>query len=314
MVGAAIVSFMMNSGCGKPSNSGGGDMSVKSGFGGTLLLTNMLSKQPSTGAMIRQLLPVVGFSPAGAVHHDYDDRNGGVFGCVADHFSGGRTLGSDSDAGTVKITMYSASTFMDGTQAPSEIDCARVMAPSGDTLYKCGYGPLVNGKPGLTINSPYPPSASLLHDKQTVRFQLAGGADIGTVDTATDVSAVDAPAITEDLSIIKYDPSADTSIHVSCPTETCGFMTAVSIVVNQNTPDAFDQPSATSGVATCVNLGNDTAVIKKEAIAAMLAGDTQLKTVQTSVVRFGLPTNESDAGNSTLQFGAGGGAIGYAPR
>ncbi|WP_394848189.1 hypothetical protein LZC95_12070 [Pendulispora brunnea] len=299
---------------GQDSGSGtdaGSDAGTK--FGGNAILVNLSTKVSigGTPTPVRVLKPVVGFSALGSLKHQYDGRQG-LFGCYADHFGVGQNLGSDSNAGTVTITDYSQANFLDGTPAPKEINCTP-MNTSGLSLYQCGYGPLEDGKPGLTVNTPYRGDAQLTKDKQVIHVKVGGGSDIGAIDTAAELKAVDGAQVEEDLATIKYDPSKDTTLHVkSC--DSCGLVTAVNIIANQNAPDKFDEPSATSGAIVCTFLGYDPIVIKKEAISAMFGGDAALKSVQTSIVRFGYPLAMGDTKGSSIQFAAGGGVIGVAPR
>jgi len=294
-----------------PGADAGNDAGTK--FGGNAILVNLTTKVNvgGTPTPVRVLRPVVGFSAIGALQHQYDGRQG-LFGCYADHFGVGQSLGSDSNAGIVTITDYSEANFLDGTPAPKEINCTSVNT-SGLSLYQCGYGPLKDGKPGLTVNTPYRGDAQLTKDKQVIHVKVAGGNDIGSIDTTTDLTAVNSAEVDEDLSTVKYDPAKDTTLHVkSC--DSCGLVTAVNIIANQNAPDKFDDPSPTSGAIVCTFLGYDPIVIKKEAISAMFGGDAALKSVQTSIVRFGYPLAKADAKGSSIQFAAGGGVIGVAPR
>jgi hypothetical protein len=313
---AALV-VALGAGCGGTPAKMTPDMAGSGGgIGGNAFLVNVLTKANVNGSMmpVRELNTVVGFSPIGKGHKpDYDDRQG-LFGCSASHLTNGQSLGSDSDAGTVSINMYGAANFLDGTAAPAEINCARVIDGHGDNVYKCGYGPLVGGMPGTAMTHPYPADAQLLKDQQVVHYKLAGGADVGAIDTGTMITGVDMPTVVENLETIKYDPTQDTTIHISCPSETCGYITAINITASPNSVANFDQPAATTGLLTCANLSNNTVTIKKEAIAAMFANDASLVTVKTSVARLGLPTGLSDNKGNTMQFAAGAGVIAFAPR
>ncbi|WP_394837674.1 hypothetical protein LVJ94_12265 [Pendulispora rubella] len=294
-----------------PGSDAGTDAGTK--FGGNAILVNLSTKVSigGTPTPVRVLKPVVGFSALGALKHQYDGRTG-LFGCYADHFGEGQNLGSDSNAGTITITDYSQANFLDGTAAPKEINCVP-MSTSGLSLYQCGYGPLKDGKPGATVNTPYRGDAQLTKDKQIIHVKVAGGSDIGSIDTAAELTSVDSAQVEEDLATVKYDPTKDTTLHMKA-CDSCGLVTAVNIIANRNAPDKFDEPSATSGAIVCTFLGYDPIVIKKEAISAMLGSDAALKSVQTSIVRFGYPLAKADTKGSSVQFAAGGGVIGVAPR
>jgi hypothetical protein len=307
------LAVLLVAGCGggpaKPTPDMGG------GIGGNAFLVDVLTKANVNGTLmpVRELNTVVGFSAIGGLKPDYDDRQG-LFGCSASHLANGKTLGSDSDAGTVTIDMYSAANFLDGTPAPAQISCGRVRNAAGDLVYQCGYGPLAAGKPGAAMTQPYPANAQLLKDQQVVHYKLSGGADVGAIDTGNMITGVDMPTLDENLETIKYDPTQDTTLHIACPTETCGYITAVDITASPNSVANFDQPAATTGILTCANLSSNTIVIKKQAIAAMFGNDASLVTVKTSVARLGLPTGLNDSHGNTMQFAAGAGVIAYAPR
>jgi hypothetical protein len=137
---------------------------------------------------------------------------------------------------------------------------------------------------------------------------------VGAIDTGSMITGVDMPTIVENLETIKYDPAQDTTLHISCPTETCGYITAVNLTASPNSPADFNQPAASTGILTCAVLSSNTVVIKKEAIKAMFGDDAALVTVQTSVARLGLPTGLNDSHGNTIQFTAGAGVIAFAPR
>ena len=118
-ISLAALIVALGAGCGGTPAKSMPDMNGGGGIGGNAFLVNVLTKANVNGSMtpVRELNTIVGFSPIGGIKPDYDDRQG-LFGCSASHLANGKTLGSDSDAGTVNISMYSAANFLDGTAAP----------------------------------------------------------------------------------------------------------------------------------------------------------------------------------------------------
>ncbi|MCP3105258.1 hypothetical protein LZ198_40960 [Myxococcus sp. K15C18031901] len=266
---------------------------------------------------VKVLTASVGMAtPTNTLHHDYDDSVNG-YGCNADHLDSAASppdiYPGPVEGGIVTITGYTGGTLLDGSEAPKVITCKHFETPS--PRYRCGYGPLTaDGDVGPIINAtPYPLDATPIRDGDVITFTSTGGGKFGgfpaegqppTTSTATG-------DLTASLGDVKFDPSQDTVIEVSCPGGCRGVATARTSVTRKT------DPKTTSGGMQClVELSptNSRIVIKKEAIRVMrgcnLADgtncDATLETAAITIVRFNPPNTSFDSkGNQIQNIAAG---------
>jgi hypothetical protein len=314
------------------------DMTAPIVLSGTAVLTDISAVVPipmgDAGVQlvpVRALAPLVGFGPGGK--HDFTNM-GALGGCTGDHYdvNANDLPTPDVDAGTITFTGYAGGNFLNGQPAPNTISCARDMTTG---FYKCGYGPLVNGQANpmaIADQTPYPGQVNPLASCSMITMTGTGGAGFGAWNGMA--QARDVPVITEDLSTVKYDPTADFTFHFSCPNPSpcqgeqmnaCGFTVGgVSISASQQPPAMYGGPTPTFGSITCFGvIGTGTLKINKEAIAAAFGCnaqgancDSMLKSTRTIAVHIGLPGTAMtmDAAMSKVTLAAGRGASGVAAK
>ena len=266
------------------------------------------------------LVPVVSSGQAGLPNtHDFDDRNAFGLGCFSDHYNlvNGKKPVADVNAGTVVMTGYSTTNkTIGGATVPDEIDC--VVGMSG--AYQCGFGMAMNGMVGPDpTTAVFPPSAVLIPTGRAIRFKYSGGI-LGTYDSMNIAVATETVAVTDDLTTIKYDPAADTTLHYSCPDGMMGACPTgavlVQLVATSKNVGEMGYPGADYGVTNCVGLtSSNKIVIKKEVLTAMYGGSNAIKQVYTRLVRGSLPPGgqKDDKGNA-VTLAVGRGVTGFAPR
>src|SRR5438309_686718 len=89
--------------------------------------------------------------------------------------------------------------------------CRNGGGTGGGGGYKCGYGPLVGGKPGPIdpITSPYPVTAKPVTAGQTIDIVFAGSGPFGSFDSMALAKTASALAITEDITKDIFTPDKD---------------------------------------------------------------------------------------------------------
>jgi hypothetical protein len=292
---------------------------VMPAYGATLLLEDVSVTVPAGdgGAVtVRQLAPVVAVNKSGSVMHDFDDRNAIGLGCFADHYNlnGGKMPPMDSNAGTIVITGYTMDLMtVDAKKAPNEIDCVVV-----NGFYQCGYGPAMNGMPGPdTSTMSFPPMPAPIAPMAAIRYRYGGGM-LGTLDTADMIKATDTLAVTDDLSMVKYDPTADTTLHFTCPDGMNGMCplnaVLVTVVAASTLPGQMGFPGTEFAQINCVGLANaGTIKIEKAAIAAGLMNFASVKSFYTRVIRGSLPPSGfKDTACNGVTVAVGRGVSGFA--
>src|SRR5207302_2957770 len=143
----------------------------------------------------------------------------------------------DLEAGTIRIMGYSGGPLASGVPAPSEIDCIRVFGN-----YQCGYGPVANGALGMSPEeSPFNAGVQPIAPGDLIRFQ-AGGGLIAPFDRITMPAGT--LAVAEDLRTLAWDPTRDTTLHVSCPDQmggTCLAVVLTDVLASANSASQINQ-------------------------------------------------------------------------
>jgi len=269
------------------------------------------------------LLPVVTFGPN--VTHDFDNRNGGLIGCFADHYDlaspTGKKPSPDVNDGTVTFSGYAGGTLINGMTAPPQIDCTQSMTTG---MYGCGYGMngmAVTGNPGAI---PYAPGVSPITAGMKINVSSTGGTVFGTFNAMT-AAAANPVAVMENLNATGlYSPTADTTFHIYCPGDggspgnaMCATspVLLVTLVGSQLPVTDPNYPGTAYAVAACVQLAlGNTFTIKKEVIAALLGpSPTTITQIQTRIGRGNQPPTVMDSKGNSITVAVATGVFGFAP-
>jgi hypothetical protein len=303
---------------------------------GTLLLMNVtgyiqvpVSDMGLQPVQVNALAPYVLLGKTSTTPADFDDRGGGITGCVANYYD--YTMGDvpapDYDTATLTYKGYTGGTLITGTPAPSEINCAPEMV-AGKPYYKCGYGPVTDGGVGPDPTSAFFPGAGTAMkpgDRITVTAPGGGQSmefgDISCNATPNDTGVGAVPtAVTIDattpLQSVKYSSSADTSIKFACPTAgACGQLVLTQIILASAAPGAGFPGSKYATISCTGTFAQNPIVIPKDAIkAALNNGAFTPVATYTRVVGGGLATSAGctkDSKNNPLTIAVGAGAFAF---
>jgi hypothetical protein len=235
--------------------------------------------------------------------HDYDDRAGGL-GCTADHYdSASKPMPPDVNAGFLRVSGFTGGRTLAGQPADNPIGCLVT-----GTDYACSYPA---GQSALA--AAFALDAGAL-GPGPIAFAGNGGNGVGALYVAG--SPDDGTlAVAEDLTTIAYAPAKDAVLHPTCSSACPSARFAVELTAFSASSADAGWPYPSVGVVRCVLAPASAVTIPHGAIAAALASDTSLDSIDTAVVRLPQsPLVAHDHGGNVLTAEVGRGVSGTAPR
>lgn len=259
---------------------------VSNGFGGT------------QGVQI--LAPYVAVTPNG-LPHAFDNRSNGL-GCYADHYDTTHQPVADINDGTVTISGYHGGTPLGTISGVSS--SMKCQVNNGN--YACSYGSFNASKPAGSqafndTTNPLGSAAITFSNATSTLGTFSVSASATTTVTATGLDS------------LHYSATQDQTVTYACSADCTSSLVLVTLAATRNTANSVPSASASYGAVTCASAGGTSMVIPKEAIAAMLGGDTALKSVLTSVIVATPPnTPPTDSSGNVVNVLVGRGAFGIA--
>jgi Cys-rich repeat protein len=199
--------------------------------------------------------------------------------CQAVHYDSANPLPASLNAGTVTISGYSGGDLLgSSTAVPNQIQCAIV-----NGVYLCGYGALQSGMPGaVPSEQEFAPGTNALGGSSTVTFAApgtpAGATSFGSFSVTS--SGNTGLPVMEDLSTLTYSASADTVIHLVCPSGNCPLGGFFAIVQASSNPGAhFAEPATAGGAIFCVGAFGTVPVINQTLPAVVTFQSSDIATM-----------------------------------
>jgi hypothetical protein len=234
--------------------------------------------------------------------HDYDDRAGGL-GCTADHYdSPAKPVPPDVNVGFLRVSGFAGGRTLAGQPADNPIGCLVT-----GTTYACTYPA---GQSALS--AAFALDAGAL-GPGPIAFAGNGGSGVGAlyVAGAPDDGTL---AVAEDLTTVRYAPAQDATLHPTCSSACPTARFAVELTAFSASSADAGWPYPSVGVVRCVFASASVVTVPKGAIAAALASDTSLDSIDTAVVRLPAASLVAyDHSGNVLTAEVGRGVSGTAP-
>ena len=234
--------------------------------------------------------------------HAYDDRAGGL-GCTADHYDSTKPAPPDVNVGFLRVSGFAGGRTLAGQPADNPIGCLVTGAsylctyPAGQSAFAAAFA-LDAGALG-----PGPIAFAGNGGNGVGALYVAGSPDDGTL------------AVAEDLTTISYAPAQDAVLHPTCSSACPSARFAVELTAFPASAADAGWPYPSVGVVRCVLASASAVTIPHAAIAAALASDTSLDSIDTAVVRLPqAPLVAHDHAGNVLTAEVGRGVSGTAPR
>jgi hypothetical protein len=235
--------------------------------------------------------------------HDYDDRAASL-GCTADHYdTAAKPVPPDVNVGFLRVSGFTGGRTLAGQPADNPIGCLVTGA-----FYLCTYPAGQSA-----FSAAFAPDAGAL-GPGPIAFAGNGGSGVGAlyVSGAPDDGTL---AVAEDLTTVRYAPAQDAAFHPTCSSACSTARFAVELTAFSASSADAGWPYPSVGVVRCVFASASAVTVPHGAIAAALASDTSLDSIDTAVVRLRqAPLVAHDQGGNILAAEVGRGVSGTAPR